>query len=240
MGRVLIVFNSPKGSDHAVWKKLCADENPKTIADDRIYVLQSCDYRLDGDWDYVKIAIAVNAIKTTHNGSECAVLLHTQEPTQIDTLCESIQLLDITIQRFSTGRSPIHYENYIKSFCDAPNQEKFNALWDQIQKKSPDTLTNLIALSILCQGYLAANGGNGLDGWDKLPDELKKKASDNWSNLKTNWWEAINKKQAEKELADRDENKKVGDLLSQITSPTVEVDAVVAAYPVIKKILINK
>lgn len=243
MNRVLIVFNSLSGNDYDDWLALMNGKGSKNINGDIIYVFQSKDYYGDDDWNYTQIKVQVDNIKLSHNDSECAVLLHTMVHEEIVKLCNSIADPGITIQRFSTARSPVNYDKYISTFCSATDQEnlnqKFNALWDQIQKKSPDTLTNLIALSILCQGYLAAHGGMGLDGWDKLPNELKEKAKHGWEKLEKYWWNAINKEQAEKELANRDEDKKIKNLLGQITKSAVDVDAVVAAYPVIKKILIN-
>lgn len=244
MGRVLIVFNSPLQSDHEDWNSLMGGEKSKDINGDIIYVFQYNDYYDDDDWDYTKIVAQVEAIRFSHTDSECAVLLHTQNQEELNILRDKIKHHDVTIQRFSTARSPINYTKYIYSFRSATGQEglnqRFNALWDQIQEKSPDTLTNLITLSILCQGYLAAHGGNGLDGWDKLSSELKEKASRNWENLEKTWWDVIDLKQAEKELADRDEDEKIKNLLDKISLSAVDVSTVEAAYPVIKKILINK
>jgi len=39
----------------------------------------------------------------------------------------------------------------------------------------PLTLNHLSTLSILCQGYLAAHGGSGLNGWEELGMEIKRR-----------------------------------------------------------------
>ncbi|MFQ6044471.1 MAG: hypothetical protein ACE5PV_26770 [Candidatus Poribacteria bacterium] len=52
-------------------------------------------------------------------------------------------------------------------------------------------LTLLVALKILCEGYLAAHGGDNLDGWDKLPEVLQRQANTpEKQNLirKPCWW----------------------------------------------------
>lgn len=46
-------------------------------------------------------------------------------------------------------------------------------LWTVI---GPD-LKLLVALKILCEGYLAAHGGDNLDGWDKLPEVLRNQSN---------------------------------------------------------------
>ncbi len=108
-----------------------------------------------------------------------------------------------------------------------------NRLWYLLV---PDSKTHLTALSILCQGYLAAHGvKESLNGWDevwnKLPDELKDK--ENLYQLvkekindteELNWWtDAIDTEEAEKQLKEKGANGAVEALLDAINKKNRKV-----------------
>ncbi len=53
------------------------------------------------------------------------------------------------------------------------------------------SMENILALAILCQGYLAAHGGDSLDGWDELPEALRNKVKTVKKQALVNrpsWW----------------------------------------------------
>lgn len=82
-------------------------------------------------------------------------------------------------------------EKFIR--CIAGNTNNYEAYFNELITESLKKKANphLIALSILCQGYLASHGGAGLDGWDKVPDELKNKVQTEDNKNKTkgkSWW----------------------------------------------------
>lgn len=242
MSRVLIVFNSPDKTDATVWDELMGNEAPKIIEQDAIYVLNSADYIYEDNWVYTKMNNEVVKITVKHKGDvEFAVLLHTKEPKELEMLrnCDFKQTLNITVQKFSTAISPIAYEQFIKSFCVEGTIEKFNLLWEEI-KRTTDTQPHLITLYILCQGYLAANGGKELHGWNEIPDNLKEMASMNKDKVKEeNWWEIIRQEQVMQELEKSKKDNAISKLLSEIESKkVVDENTVVAAYHVISKMLI--
>lgn len=70
---------------------------------------------------------------------------------------------------------------YLEVFIDAVRSEKNNPFDYLVRKGTP----YLIALAILCQGYIAAHGGEGLSG---LTDQLKKKAAEKWPKVEQGWW----------------------------------------------------
>jgi hypothetical protein len=58
----------------------------------------------------------------------------------------------------------------------------------------PVGLDQLSALSILCQGYLAAHGGKGLENWSNLSDELRACVASPEMQAKVsklNWWRSV-------------------------------------------------
>lgn len=256
MSRVLIVFNSPNGSDAQDWQTLMNGTESKEINGDVVYVLTGSVYREEGEWKYQDIVSKVNAIMTAYNDSKFAVLLHTQNINDITELSLKINNTNVAIQRFSTAVSPIiNYEAYIRPFCSNGNQENFNNLWAQIQKKSPDTLPHLIALSILCQGYLAAHEGEGLVGWDKVPPDIKRKVAEKIKDpdptknpTKKQWWNSAlgdDKSKIQDELnavPDKDESKSsVQKLITAIYTgdddTPIAVEFVRKAYSALKLIL---
>lgn len=100
-------------------------------------------------------------------------------------------------------------------------------------------LQHLIAFSILCQGYLAAYGGDGLNG--KMSGELKDVVMKRWAdlNLENSWWDIININTLHEELKDKeeDEKAKIEDLLIKIINKNVSVDRVKTAYDAITRII---
>jgi len=121
---------------------------------------------------------------------------------------------------------------------------------DYIIKKKANP--HLIALSILCQGYLAAHGGAGLDGWDKVHQDIKDKAAEklNDSDDKKNpskkaWWKTVleGRKNIEDELDE--EQKKDGKIITLLDAiynngDLSKVDTVKEAYIDLKSILQGK
>lgn len=249
MSRVLIVFNSPGDNDSQDWDTLMNREESRRINDDVVYVFRGRLY-LDelGRWRYRDISNKVDEIMENHTGSECAVLLHTQIAQDITELSTTINKADVAIQRFSTAVSPIiNYEAYIQPFCNEGTQEKFGALWGKIQKKSPDTLPHLIALSILCQGYLAAH--EQIDVPKELKGKVKSKAGE---TKKKDWWTSAlgtnNQSTIEDELkaVPDDEDIKKENVRKLITAiytngdPMPNGNLVAEAYSALKSILQGK
>lgn len=113
-----------------------------------------------------------------------------------------------------------------------------NKIREYVLKKNPKP--HLLALSILCQGYLAAHGGKVLKGWKDLPAELKNKVSKNRDNVKDKWWNIIDIEQATNELKDKDTDNKISNLLSQIKDNMVNENTVEGADTVLTKILAGK
>ena len=88
---------------------------------------------------------------------------------------------------YSLGcQNPNEINHPVAKFAHSPCIETFEKLRQFILNKK--LKPHLIALSILCQGYLAAHGGNGLKGWDGLLDDLKRAAKSNWPKVKKDWW----------------------------------------------------
>jgi hypothetical protein len=61
----------------------------------------------------------------------------------------------------------------------------------------PSNNTCLIAFSILCQGYLAAHGGNGLDqAWERLPKNCRERVEFKKAETEQpSWWSCIDSAQ---------------------------------------------
>lgn len=109
---------------------------------------------------------------------------------------------------------------------------------------------HLIALSILCQGYLAAHGQTKeLTGWEKVPDEFKEKVKSKADNTeKKSWWTSALgndefKIQDELKAVPDDKDNKKKDVQDLITAIYTNGDAlpdgnlVAKAYSALKSIL---
>lgn len=118
--------------------------------------------------------------------------------------------------------------------------------WEEIENSFPvlpppdkRMKNNLIALSILCQGYLAAHGGDGLMG--ELSVELKDIAMKRWKdlNLENSWWDIINIDKGNEELKDKKKNERenIENMINEIINKKVSVDKVQKAYDAITRIL---
>ena len=103
---------------------------------------------------------------------------------------------------FSTGGKPnyqwcIDYPFFMSSIGSWELFKRLN--WNNISTKldrqeiierlKKNKTNYLIALSILCQGYLAAHGGAGLRS--EIPDDLKAIAQGNWEKVKGSWWDIV-------------------------------------------------
>lgn len=74
-------------------------------------------------------------------------------------------------------------ESLVKKIKGKPGIEESD--WDALYSEKDC----LVALSILCQGYLAAHGGDGLKGWGSLSEDLKKTAvSKKEGTEDKTWW----------------------------------------------------
>lgn len=85
----------------------------------------------------------------------------------------------------------------------------------------PNQHCNLIAFSILCQGYLAATRCDLLPGCQSLPDELKNGIDKNWAekykNQESTWWDIIKLPEAMAEIKNEwSEYSADNDLVSQL------------------------
>ena len=113
-------------------------------------------------------------------------------------------------------------------------------------------LCYIISLSILCQGYLAAHGGNGLDGWENLPQNLRDTVQHNEKKNKTenkeDWWKSVivDRVNVENELSNIDDNNenqerknRIKDLLDEIDKGggLSNIEIVNNAYSALKQIL---
>lgn len=127
-----------------------------------------------------------------------------------------------------------------------------NRLWDLL---IPDSKNHLIALSILCQGYLAAHGGEGLgEEWKKLIEtnsNLKQtvEAKKGDTLNKDEWWKKVlgeddTQIQGELDSVQNSWKKKVQDLINGIYKKNGNMPSngtlVADAYSALKSILQGK
>jgi|GEM_PF-6228855 len=114
---------------------------------------------------------------------------------------------------FSSGtirfdRRKIEYPKNFEFFQNYSNQNKtiskFKRFINQFEKNgmiTPNIFENQTALFILCQGYLAAHGGESLRGWAKLSPELKNKVRGKQTETeKKDWWRGIETGKVKAEL----------------------------------------
>lgn len=109
-------------------------------------------------------------------------------------------------------------------------------IWEPLEIE----ITNLIAFSILCQGFLASHGGDGLDhAWQEIPDEMKRKCLQNKeSTEKPSWWAPIKANQLLEEIEILFDNTNVKDsfisliLIDKENNKIKKIDDVKKAYKI--------
>lgn len=139
--------------------------------------------------------------------------------------------------------------NLINNQNTVDYQSAIKALIQSFLNKQPHYL---IALSILCQGYLAAHGGEGLEDewkkvWEKLPDDLKDKQNPyqlieekrNSTKDKNDFWKNVidDRKKVEDELSEDDGEKLTPFLNVLYGKGELSMDIVKNAYIALKSIL---
>jgi|GEM_PF-3098576 len=118
----------------------------------------------------------------------------------IDAIVKAVKTNDTLEIKFSHEPSDNKNFKSYKTFLECTKNNKINKnnkvnnteclrrLIEESLKKRDNPY--LIALSILCQGYLAAHGGAGLEGWENVAVDLRNKASE---TEKKSWWGIITK-----------------------------------------------
>lgn len=114
---------------------------------------------------------------------------------------KTISSMEGTIEEYKEFSHEPNNSNFqsLNTFYNCLNQPSFETCLKKLIEESlkKKNTPHLIALSILCQGYLAAHGGAGLDGWDRVTQDIKSKAveklkiSDDKKNpTKKEWWKS--------------------------------------------------
>lgn len=189
------------------------------------------------------------------NNTKVLIIIHASNDTEFAELkitfekkfsINNNQAVEIT-RRYSLGDSPNNnnpvyaFETVIKANDYGKVDVAYRALYKFV-KKQPNP--HLIALSILCQGYLVAHGETeSLKGWDdKLKNMLINGALEKTED-KAWWMETINIEEAEKELGDKG-NGKVKALLNAFNKEeiiwAVVTKLVIEANKALPKILQEK
>lgn len=127
-------------------------------------------------------------------------------------------------------------------------QEENNAQWELLYERH---YNHLIALAILCQGYLAAHGGDGLGEewkkvWEKLPDDLKDKKKPyqlveekrNKTKDKNDFWKNVSSRKNIEDELDGNGKATLKPLLDAVYGKeSLSVEIVNGAYIALKQIL---
>lgn len=150
------------------------------------------------------------------NNKNIIVWTHNTDNIACDTINKLFKNSTPHCNSFS-HQSPYHaVETFMFDVCKN-NENNFESEFKKLIEYSlkKNSKPHLIALSILCQGYLAAHGGNGLDGWKNLPENLRKIVQSKGNKKKTeerSWWKSAlgdnyNAKDLNKELETVDKEK---------------------------------
>lgn len=141
------------------------------------------------------------------------------------------------------------YLSGITESADSLNLETFFSSWTEGLNANPNNpppldllkysrTDNLVALAILCQGYLGTHGGEKLDGWDRL-DELKNKLTSKRSITENSeWWRIITQEGIKNELVAVSNAKSIESLVVEIfQGEKIHEKTVEDAYGQLREIL---
>lgn len=201
-----------------------------------------------------------NILNNTSNTNVCIAVHYTDRP--INAINQDINISKkkskvVKVREFSHERTDDIWEQGLKPFIVQSivenfqhYGEKFDILWKLLAVSHK---SHVIALSILCQGYLAAHGGEGLGEewkkvWEKLPDNLKDNKNPyqlieekrNTTKDKNIFWKKVigDKKNVEDELKGLDKKDELNSLLNAIYgADELSVGTVTEAYIALKSIL---
>lgn len=137
-------------------------------------------------WSHETNGVSCEIIKKSLNTNkiECFPFTHEGADREPRRSLKELMMAIGKLSRCSNMKSNKNLKMHINKNCE-------NIAENLIRESLKQSIPYLIALSILCQGYLAAHGGNGLKGWDGLSFDLKEAAKLNWPNVKNDWWEPV-------------------------------------------------